>query len=954
MHAWGRPGTVIRSHLRSRSGARGVFTAVRGMPTQAVGERARRVTTWWPRPSEVEPKPRDMNDPQRYERIYAIYVEAMEQQEDVARTAFLDRACAGDASLRAEVESLLRQPLPRPLADTVIDRRFADEAPIDSAGMLSAIVGRQGTPERIGAYRILAELGRGGMGVVYEAEQESPRRMVALKVVNAGVVAPRLLRRFQYEAEVLGRLQHPGIAQVYEAGTFDTGAGAQPFFAMELVRGVTLTEHCEEHQLSVMARLELLARICDAVQHAHQRGVIHRDLKPANILVDATGQPKVLDFGIARATESDIQVTTIQTDVGQLIGTVPYMSPEQAAGDPDELDTRSDVYALGVIAYQLLTGHLPYDVHGKMIHEAVRMIREDDPAPLSSVNRTFRGDVETIIAKALAKEKARRYEGASALAADIRRYLDDEPITARPASTWYQVRKFARRNRVLVGGVVATFLALSIGLAGTIRYATREAEQRAETTRRVEELSDVIAYQETQLSGFDTVAIGDRIREVLIESVRTARRRAGDAQAELDGVEADLDRLLSRVDLSTLAQDVLRENVFMPARASIRAHFSDRPLVRARLLATLARSMIRSGLSALARQDLEEALAEQSGALPDHHPDVLVTLEGLTSATRNDPSQSGQRLAYLQRLVPALERSVGEDDPRTRLHETDLFATLLNSGGLDEAKAIIARRLARVEAGQASGTADEIVLRGHLIAVLGRQGKIEEAEAQLRSLIDASRRTLGDQDPRTLGSIANHASLLGRMGDLEGALDASRRALELGGRDGPNLGFRLEQVARYLERLGRFEEAEPPLREALALWEDERGRASQSAARILVRLAVIVAAQGRVEEATEIARESWGIRRELFGDGDSRTLYGLHQYLKLLTEARHFTEAEGLTLELEQQQARVHGHGSPPHTNAVHQLIALYEAWHEAAPDAGHGDRAETWRATLPEETPDP
>ena len=320
---------------------------------------------------------------------------------------------------------------------------------------------------QVGAYTITRLIGVGGMGAVYAAQQQRPNRTVALKLIRPGFASPRLLKRFELEAEVLGRLHHPGIAAIHEAGLATTPHGEQPFFAMELVEGLPLTGYADKHDLDTRQRLDLMARVCDAVQHAHQQGVIHRDLKPSNILVAPDGQPKVLDFGVARATDADIQATTLHTDVGQLIGTVPYMSPEQAGGDPAELDTRSDIYALGVILYELLARRLPYDVARKMIHEAVRVIREDDPTPLSSINRTFRGDIDTIVTTALAKEKARRFPSASALADDLRRYLADEPIAARRPSTWYQLQKFSQRNQALVAGVAATFLVLLAGIAAT-------------------------------------------------------------------------------------------------------------------------------------------------------------------------------------------------------------------------------------------------------------------------------------------------------------------------------------------------------------------------------------------------------------------------------------------------------------------------------------------------------
>ncbi|MCO6436603.1 MAG: protein kinase [Phycisphaerae bacterium] len=352
-------------------------------------------------------------------------------------------------------------------------------ASAETLGADQVMSGGVRVPPRIGKYRVVRVIGQGGMGTVLEAEQEKPRRTVALKVIRPGVATPSILRRFEQESQVLGRLQHPAIAQIYEAGTADAGQGAQPYFAMEFIQGRPLGEYADAARLGTRDRLALMARICDAVHYAHQKGVIHRDLKPGNILVDDLGQPKILDFGVARATDSDVQVTTMQTDVGQLIGTLAYMSPEQVLADPTELDTRSDVYALGVITYELLAGRLPHNLSRKMIPEAARMIREDDPAPLSTYNKIFRGDVETIVGKSLEKDKLRRYGSAAELAADIRRYLNDEPIVARPASTTYQLKKFAKRNKGLVGGVMTAFVVLIAGTAVSLWLAVQADRARA-------------------------------------------------------------------------------------------------------------------------------------------------------------------------------------------------------------------------------------------------------------------------------------------------------------------------------------------------------------------------------------------------------------------------------------------------------------------------------------------
>lgn len=424
----------------------------------------------------------------RYQRVKDVFAAVVDAPAD-ERAALLTERCVGDDGLRLEVESLLRH-AEAPVVNI-------DKAALQAQVALSSIAARsrrggshaaRSQPgDRIGGYRILSVLGEGGMGIVYLAEQDRPRRTVALKVIKPGYVSAGMLRRFEHETQVLGRLQHPGIAQIFEAGTADSGGGAQPYFAMEYVRGKPLLEYADQRHLGTRERLDLLIRICEAAHHAHTQGVIHRDLKPANILVEsadglqpASPTPKILDFGIARTTDADIHTTTLRTDIGQLIGTIPYMSPEQVAGDPSALDARSDIYALGVIGYELLTGRLPHDLQGKTIPEAVRIIGERDPTPLSSVNRFFRGDLDTIISKALEREPGRRYGTAADLAADIRRYLDDHPIVARPPSVMYQMSKFAKRNRAAVAAMTAVFLTLLVSIIAVSIYAFQATIARDE------------------------------------------------------------------------------------------------------------------------------------------------------------------------------------------------------------------------------------------------------------------------------------------------------------------------------------------------------------------------------------------------------------------------------------------------------------------------------------------
>jgi WD40 repeat protein/predicted Ser/Thr protein kinase len=411
--------------------------------------------------------------------------ELFEQAADLPaadRSTFLEAACAGDGTLRAQVEALLARESVLPAdgaeADFLKSPLVRPPSQVPAHPSPPPSHASAPLPPMIGRYRVARLLGEGGMGTVYEAEQDNPRRTVALKVLRPGL-ASDLLHRFAREAQILGRLHHPGIAQVYDAGITESG---QPYFAMELIAGVPLERYAREQALDAPGRLELVARVCDAVQHAHERGIIHRDLKPANVLVDSSGQPKVLDFGVARAADLSLTAGGSRTEAGQLIGTLNYMSPEQASGDPSAIDPRGDVYALGVILYELLAHRLPHSLDGLLLPEAVRIIREHEPARVGSLDGRLRGDVETIVAKALEKDKARRYASAGELAADLRRFLSHEPIRARPTSALYQLRKFARRHKALVSSVLGIGLALTAGTVVSVLYAVR-ADHNARQAR---------------------------------------------------------------------------------------------------------------------------------------------------------------------------------------------------------------------------------------------------------------------------------------------------------------------------------------------------------------------------------------------------------------------------------------------------------------------------------------
>ncbi|WP_165231824.1 protein kinase domain-containing protein [Aquisphaera insulae] len=441
-------------------------------------------------------------------RAKSIFLEAVERCEPHEWPRFLDDACGDDGALRAQVESLLdSHKLPAGLLD-VLGRTWGDTPPLPAPADTPAALGSM-----IGPYRLREVIGEGGMGVVYMAEQQSPvRRMVALKVIKPGLDTRRVIARFEAERQALALMDHPGIARVLDAGTTELG---RPYFVMELVRGVPITEYCDRHNLPVRDRLELFERVCRAVQHAHQKGIIHRDLKPTNVLIattDGVPEPKVIDFGIAKAMgDQALTDKTLFTGFVQVMGTPAYMSPEQAEWSGPDVDTRSDVYSLGVLLYELLTGTAPFEpatLRSAGFDEVRRILREDDPPTPSrrlqtlgrstsgqdsqlaaiaarrdadprKLCRSIRGDLDWAVMKALEKDRRSRYESASAFASDIRHYLESRPLAAGPPSIWYRSRKFARRHHAALVGVTVLLMLLSLA-AASLWQASR--------TRRAEEL----------------------------------------------------------------------------------------------------------------------------------------------------------------------------------------------------------------------------------------------------------------------------------------------------------------------------------------------------------------------------------------------------------------------------------------------------------------------------------
>lgn len=829
-------------------------------------------------------------------------------------------------------------------------------------------------PTHIGKYRIIRVLGQGGMGTVYEAEQDSPRRTVALKVIRAGVANARLLRRFEYEAQILGNLEHPGIATIFEAGTFNKGLGLQPFFAMEYIDGEVITEYASQQQLSTRARLVLLAQVADAIQHAHQKGIIHRDLKPANILVDKSGQIKILDFGVARATDADVHSVTLQTDIGQLVGTLPYMSPEQAAGDPEDLDTRSDVYALGVVAYELLTGHMPYQLEQRMIHEAIRMIREETPRSLSSTDRSLKGDVEIMVGKALEKDKARRYQNASDFSADIHHYLNNEPIVARAPSKVYQLRKLIARNKAVVVGVIAVLLVSVVGSIVSISYAIGESVQRqiAQENEKLAHEAQAVAEQRTieaQLEQEITQSINDFLnvrllgsaapdkegRDVLVQDMlHIAARELDDNPPEHAKVQAALRLTIGRtytgLGLYQEGEAHLREAVNLWKMIEGPDGLSTADAMEALAFSLLRTNQYDEGLT-LARHVLKARMDQlgNSHALTLRSQGDVVMFEAL----ERGEIAGGLNDMALDLIRMAQGKNESREDLRRRLNDMIIeLESLVSANRKDDAISMLHR--------EAEPFLESALLRERVpyayssySILLSKQGMRRAAEAMAEYAMQASREHLRPNHPYALYSLYAVSVVYWELGKQEESNEYLAQYLEgkvqnLGDDHAETLNIMTMQGTRLMS-MGKYAEAEAKLKHVLERRRHLLGNNHPDTLQSLFNLGNLYHNQGRYAESEPYFLEDLTTCREKYGPEHDETLLSIRNLAVVYLNMKKYLQAEELALELHATRERTLGLSHTSTRSAVELLVTLYETWEKDDPEGGHGAAADSWRLRLTE-----
>ena len=791
-------------------------------------------------------------------------------------------------------------------------------------------------PGPIGPYRLISPIGEGGMGEVWLAEQREPvRRRVAVKIIKAGMDTKEVIARFESERQALALMDHPAIAKVFDGGSTPEG---RPYFVMEHVAGIPIDEHCDRHRLSTVERLELFTEVCEGVQHAHQKAIIHRDLKPSNILVsmvDGKPQPKIIDFGIAKAIGTQLTEKTLFTALGSVIGTPEYMSPEQADSTGQDVDTRTDVYSLGVVLYQLLTGELPLsssELRASGFEGLSRKLRESEPPRPSSRLRTagdgarhvaaerrtdpgalarqLSGDLDAITLKALEKERGRRYGTSTELAEDIRRYLRHEPVVARPASLTYRLRKLVRRHRV--GVAMATVLSLLlVAFSATMAIQTRRiAAERDRANHERETSEKAAAFLASMLSDVKPQVMGQDLWGSLHRRVAALRSERGAAAEEVQRALGRLDAALDGVSATDTAVQLLDQEILDRAGKTLRKDLAKDARLASRLEHTLGFTYINLGLYPQAEEHLQRAVALKAESVGPEHWETLGAKSNLARVyVAEGRYPEAERL--VREVMEVRRRTLGPDDQSVLSAMNNLGIIYSSEGRYAEAETVQREVLAAKRRLHGPEHPETLNTLSNLANVLYFTGRLEEAESLRRTELEVERRVFGPDDARTLDSAGNLGAVLVEEGRLDEAGDILRRTVERERRAlGPNHpGTLVAQVnlAAVEQRLGHLVEAEKLARQAV-----------------------------HGLEAVNVTRgKEIGGAREVLGS--------------ILLDVHRHPEAERELLEADRQlPAR-----SIQHRHCLEDLVTLYERWGASGGGPPIAARVGSWKAKLATEFPD-